>query len=314
MIQALSGVVNNVLGFFYSLVHNYGIAIIMLTVLINIIMFPLTRKQLQSSKKMQDIQPELNRIKEKYKNDKEKLNQATMEYMSKNKVNPLGGCLPLIIQFPIMIAVFQLLRNQELISQSIPNFNPGFLCWNLTMNASEIYKIFADPLLGQAYSPQIYVSSFLIVILYYALPVLAAGTTFLQQRLMITDPSQKMMMYIAPVMILVISLSLPTGLILYWFTNSLFSVGNSLLIKNDVNIFAAKNKSADSLENTEESRPLKEQKAEKMAAEKLTSGKESAVEKSGSQAAAKAKKQKISNKGPKKKNVKGKKKGAGNSK
>ena len=300
MIQALSGVVSQILSFFYGLVNNYGVAIIMLTISINIIMFPLTRKQLQSSKKMQDIQPELNRIKEKYKNDKEKLNQATMEYMSKNKVNPLGGCLPLLIQFPIMIAVFQLLRSVGVPDNplnpalTIPNFNPHFLIWILTESDK-----------------------------YYILPILAAGATFLQQKMMITDPSQKMMMYISPVMILVISLNLPSGLILYWFTNSVFSVGNSLMIKKDIRIFPGGNKPADSSgnKNTKEilesketgtTRGLGESTQEKAA--KTTAEKESDREKRDSQAPLKAKKQKVLNKGPKKKNVKGKKKGAGNSK
>jgi YidC/Oxa1 family membrane protein insertase len=99
------------------LVGDYGLAIIMLTVLVNIIMFPLTRKQLESSKKLQEIQPQLRKLQEKYKNDKEKYNQVTMEFMRENKVNPLGGCLPLLIQLPIMIAIFQLLRDPTIIVQ-----------------------------------------------------------------------------------------------------------------------------------------------------------------------------------------------------
>jgi len=212
MIQALSDIVNQVLTFFYGLVNNYGLAIIMLTISVNIITYPLTRKQLQSSKKLQEIQPELNRIKQKFKNDKEQLNKATMEFMSKNKVNPLGGCLPLLVQFPILIAVFQLLRNQEMIRSSIEAmnmvFSPYFINWNLTL---------PDP--------------------YYILPIMAAGTTFFQQRMMLTDPNQKMLMYIFPVMILFISVSLPAGLILYWFTNSLISIGNYTLMKRESNPF-----------------------------------------------------------------------------
>ncbi|NMB40316.1 MAG: membrane protein insertase YidC [Firmicutes bacterium] len=207
MIQALAGYINHVLSFLYSIVGDYGVSIIMLSILVNIIMFPLTRKQLESSRKMQAIQPELKKIQEKYKHDKEKYNQATMEFMRENKVNPMGGCLPLLIQFPIMIAVFQLLRDPSLIAQTVENFNPNFLFFPLDLTQ-------ADP--------------------YYVLPVMASAATFFHQRMIMTDPKQKMMLYIFPVMILVISVNFPAGLVLYWFTNSLFNVVNQrFLIGSD---------------------------------------------------------------------------------
>lgn len=202
MIEALAGYINIILTFFYDKVNNYGLAIIMLTAVVNIVTLPLTRKQLQASKKMQDIQPELKKIQEKYKHDKEKLNQVTMEFMRENKVNPLGGCLPLLVQFPILIAVFQLLRDPNLITKTTTDFSPFFLFWDLTKS---------DP--------------------HYVLPIIAAVTTFFQQRLIITDPKQKMMLYIFPVMIMVISVSFPAGLVLYWFTNSIFAILNHLTMK-----------------------------------------------------------------------------------
>jgi YidC/Oxa1 family membrane protein insertase len=133
MINALAEYINVLLTFFYNLVGDYGLAIIILTVLVNVITFPLTRKQLQASKKMQAIQPELKRLQEKYKGDKEKYNQATMEFMKDNKVNPLGGCLPLLIQFPILIAVFTLLKNPDMIRGTVTDFNPYFLFFNLDL-------------------------------------------------------------------------------------------------------------------------------------------------------------------------------------
>ena len=142
--QVLAEYINIVLTFFYNLTGNYGLAIILLTALVNIITFPLTRKQLQSSKKLQEIQPELKRIQEKYKHDKEKYNQATMEFMRENQVNPLGGCLPLLIQFPIIIAVFTLLRSHEMIENSIQFFNPNFLGLNLMLSPNDVkeYMVF----------------------------------------------------------------------------------------------------------------------------------------------------------------------------
>ena len=204
MIQALAGYINIILMFFYNLVGDYGVAIIMLTILVNIIMFPLTRKQLESSRKLQEIQPQLRRLQEKYKHDKEKYNQVTMEFMREHKVNPLGGCLPLLIQLPIMIAIFQLLRDTSIIARSVENFNPYFLFFGLDLTKP-------DPL--------------------YILPILSAAATFFHQRLVITDPKQKMMLYVFPIMILVISISFPAGLVLYWFTNSLLTVGNHFLMK-----------------------------------------------------------------------------------
>ena len=204
MIQALAGYINIILLFFYNLVGDYGVAIIMLTVLVNIIMFPLSRKQLESSRKIQEIQPQLKRLQEKYKHDREKYNQVTMEFMRENKVNPLGGCLPLLIQLPIMIAIFQLLRDTSIIARSVENFNPYFLFFGLDLTKP-------DPL--------------------YILPIMSAAATFFHQRLIITDPNQKIMLYVFPVMILVISISFPAGLVLYWFTNSLLTVGNHFLMK-----------------------------------------------------------------------------------
>jgi membrane protein insertase Oxa1/YidC/SpoIIIJ len=213
-----------------------------------------------------------------------------------------------------MIAVFQLLRNQEMIRQSIPNFSPYFIGWDLTQS---------DP--------------------YYILPILAAGTTFLQQRMMITDPSQKMLMYIFPVMILAISVSLPAGLILYWFTNSLISIGNFKLLRSEKKPIAGlfsklkAGKSAAEEEESAEEIKKKDTKDTKDTKEKETYNEESEIEddeeqpevakkvnsrektaKSGSnqsrQNQQKTKAAKTSVKGPKAKNIKGKKKGADNSK
>lgn len=213
MIQALAEYINVILSFFYDLTGNYGLAIIMLTALVNIITFPLTRKQIQASRKLQEIQPELKKLQEKYKHDKEKYNKVTMEFMREHKVNPLGGCLPLLVQFPIIIAIFHLLRDPDaIITKTIENFSPFFFNFELFGRVIALDLTRPDPS--------------------YLLPILAAGATYLQQKMVMTDPKQKMMMYIFPVLIMVISVSFPAGLVLYWFTNSLFSIGNHFLIQN----------------------------------------------------------------------------------
>jgi YidC/Oxa1 family membrane protein insertase len=267
--------------FFYNRVGDYGVAIIMLTVLVNIIMFPLSRKQLESSRKIQEIQPELKRLQEKYKHDKEKYNQVTMEFMREHKVNPLGGCLPLLIQLPIMIAIFQLLRDTSIIARSVENFNPYFLFFGLDLTKP-------DPL--------------------YILPIMSAAATFFHQRLVITDPKQKMMQYIFPIMILVISISFPAGLLLYWFTNSLLSVGNHFLMKKlerpKIDREHGKKEKA-----KDESLPSKSQSFN-YASDNLKDNQRKEATKQGKKKKVKASPKKDAPKG-KKKAVKGKKKGAG---
>ena len=284
MIQTLAEYINIILMFFYNRVGDYGVAIIMLTVLVNIIMFPLTRKQLESSRKLQEIQPELKRLQEKYKHDKEKYNQVTMEFMRENKVNPLGGCLPLLIQLPIMIAIFQLLRDTSIIARSVENFNPYFLFFGLDLTKP-------DPL--------------------YILPIMSAAATFFHQRLVITDPKQKMMLYIFPIMILVISINFPAGLLLYWFTNSLLSVGNHFLMKKleKPKIGREHGKKEKDKKAKDESLPA-ENESFSYESDDLKDKQRKEATKQGKKKKVKASPKKDAPKG-KKKSVKGKKKGAG---
>src|SRR3954468_20898551 len=105
------------LAFFYGIVPNAGIAIIMLTVVVRLILFPLTAKQAKPMIAMQRAQPEIKKLQAKYKNDKQKLNEELMKFYKENQINPLGGCLPLLLQMPVFIALYQTLRT---ITTSIP--------------------------------------------------------------------------------------------------------------------------------------------------------------------------------------------------
>lgn len=229
-LQPLVEFINSILSYFYQISGDYGLAIIMLTALVNVVTFPLTRKQIQSSRKLQEVQPELKKIQEKYKNDKEKQNQATMEFMKEKKVNPLGGCLPLLVQFPILISIFQLLRDPSIIEGTVEVFDPYFLFFNLDLTQP-------DP--------------------YYILPIMAALGTFLHQRMVLTDPRQKMLMYIFPVLIVVISVGFPAGLVLYWLTNSFFNVGNHFIIKK-VEGSGKKEEPTGETKKTEKEKPAEE--------------------------------------------------------
>lgn len=172
-------------------VGNFGISIIIVTILIKIALLPLTLKQDKSMKEMKKLQPELEKIKKDYAHDKQMLNIKTMELYREHKVNPLGGCLPILIQFPILIALFGVLRNGIIPKDS------SFLWLKLSDK---------DP--------------------FYILPVLNGAVSFLQQKLMGTsdNPQMKNMMFIFPILMIYISYRMPSGLQLYWLTSSILAV------------------------------------------------------------------------------------------
>ena len=173
-------------------VGNFGVSIIIVTILIKIALLPLTLKQDKSMKEMKKIQPELEKLKEKYANDKQMLNIKTMELYKEHKVNPLGGCLPLLLQLPILFALFGVLRNGIIPKDS------SFLWLKLSV---------PDP--------------------FYVLPVLNGAVSFFQQKLMgsaDSNPQMKNMMYIFPIMMIYISYRMPSGLQLYWLTSSILAV------------------------------------------------------------------------------------------
>ena len=173
-------------------VGNFGVSIIIVTILIKIALLPLTLKQDKSTKEMKKLQPEIEKLKEKYANDKQMLNIKTMELYKEHKVNPLGGCLPLLIQLPILIALFGVLRNGIIPQDS------SFLWLKLSDK---------DP--------------------YYILPILNGAVSFFQQKLMgsaDSNPQMKNMMYIFPIMMIMISYKMPSGLQLYWLTSSILAV------------------------------------------------------------------------------------------
>ncbi|WP_338945177.1 YidC/Oxa1 family membrane protein insertase [Fusobacterium pseudoperiodonticum] len=173
-------------------VGNFGVSIIIVTILIKIMLLPLTLKQDKSMKEMKKLQPEIEKIKEKYANDKQMLNIKTMELYKEHKVNPLGGCLPLLLQLPILFALFGVLRNGIIPKDS------SFLWLKLSVPDQ-----------------------------FYILPVLNGAVSFLQQKLMgsaDSNPQMKNMMYIFPIMMIMFSLKMPSGLQLYWLTSSILAV------------------------------------------------------------------------------------------
>lgn len=182
-------------------VSSYGLGIIIVTIILRLLLYPLTISQTKSMAKMKKIQPELNEIQKKYKDKPEEYQKRTVELYQKHGVNPLGGCLPLLIQLPILWAFFPVLR--ELPTTDLTNF---LGIWELSQ---------PDP--------------------YYILPILSAATTWLQSKVSSTgDASQNTMLIVMPIMIGFFSINFPSGLVLYWVTTNLFSIAQQLWINKKV--------------------------------------------------------------------------------
>lgn len=199
--QFLQELLKNGLMFFYDVTNSYGMAIILLTILIKLILFPLTSKQMKSMKAMQKLQPEMDKLKKKYKDDKEQLQKGMMELYKENNINPAAGCLPLLIQMPILIVFYRVLIDWEVL-QSVP------------------FLIIPD--LSKAFIP---------------LAILTGVTMFLQTFLQQKQGGMgaggkqgNMMMYIMPAFIVFIGLSIPAGVLLYWFTSNIIMLVEHLLL------------------------------------------------------------------------------------
>ncbi len=177
---------------FNQFIGNYGWAIILLTIVTRIPFIPLINKSQQSMKKMQEIQPRLAELKEKYKKDQKRLQQETMELYKKYKVNPLGGCLPMLLQIPVFFALYKIL------SIAIELRGAPFMLWITDLSVK-------DP--------------------YYILPIVMGVTMVLQQRMTpATDPKQQKIMMIMPVVFTFMFLSFASGLVLYWLVNNILSI------------------------------------------------------------------------------------------
>lgn len=184
--------------------HNWGWDIIILTVVIKILFIPLTHKSTQSMKRMQDLQPQIAKLKEKFKDDKAALNKATMELFREHKVNPLGSCWPMFLQLPVFIALYQSL------SYAIELRHAGFVC------IPSIYLCIADL---SAPDP------------YYVTPILMGATMVLQQWMTPSagDPMQRKMMLLMPVIFTWMFLSFPSGLVLYWLISNVLSIAQQAI-------------------------------------------------------------------------------------
>lgn len=200
----LSNIVQQVITFLYGLtnmlgVPSYGLAIVIMTVIVKLILYPLTKKQIESTKAMMSIQPKMKEIQEKYKDDKQRLNMELANLYKNEGVNPLAGCLPLLVQMPIMIGIFYGIRDFRYAG-------PSNFLWMETISNP-------DPM--------------------YILPILSALTTFIQSKQTMPDtssPQNKIMLYFMPLFIGYISLNFPAGLVIYWVVMNIMQIGQQALM------------------------------------------------------------------------------------
>jgi len=199
---------------FNSVFHNYGIAIILVTVLFKAAFWPISQRGMKSMKNMQKLQPKMAKLKEKYKGDPTKMNQEVMSLYKTYKVNPLGGCLPMVLQIPVFFALYKVLL------LSIELRHAPFMLWITDLSAPDrLYIGFDLPYLG-------------------GLPVLTllmGASMFFQQKLTPTtaDPTQAKIMMFLPVVFTFMFLNFASGLVLYWFVNNLLSILQQVIINRD---------------------------------------------------------------------------------
>ena len=207
----ISNALGHVLRIIFELVQNYGLSIILFTILVKVLLLPLTIKQTKSTKAMQDIQPKIQEIQTKYKDKPEKQQQEIMKIYTEAKINPLAGCLPLLIQMPILIALFSVLREP------------------VTYGVFADQAQFASAAIGFLWIKDLTTPD-------YILAILSGATTFLMQTLMMPKDQQqgsmKIMTYVMSGMMLFWGFSFPAGLTLYWTVGNVFAIAQHYLIMN----------------------------------------------------------------------------------
>jgi YidC/Oxa1 family membrane protein insertase len=198
VVKAVAKPLFAVLLFLYDYTHNYGFAIVILTVGIKLLFAPLQYKSYKSMKEMQIIQPKVLALQTKYKDDRDRLNRELIKLYRDHKVNPVGGCLPMLLQMPVFVALFNILY------MTIDLRQAPFMLWVTDLSVP-------DP--------------------YYVLPILMGVTMMIQQKITPTtmDPTQARIMLLLPAFMTLLFLNFASGLVLYWFTNNLLTIGQQFV-------------------------------------------------------------------------------------
>jgi YidC/Oxa1 family membrane protein insertase len=206
-LKALEDIIIALLNMFNTFTHSYGWSVILLTIAFKLVFYPLTKKQFQSMSRMKEIQPRLKELQEQHKGNPQQLQKEMMQLYKKHGVNPLGGCLPILLQMPILIGLFMSLNSAAFKEQVASAGQLSFL-WiqDITMHHPQVWEAV--------------VKDWTIVIL----PLLVGLSTYLTQKFMgNTDPKMAPLMTFMPLMMIFISFSLPAGVLLYWAVSNFIS-------------------------------------------------------------------------------------------
>ena len=200
-LEVLAGPLLDLLRMIYGYVGNYGVAIIILTIIVRIVLFPLTYKGMKSMKRMQQLSPRMKKLQAKYKNNKEKLNKEMMGLYRKNRVNPLGGCLPMLLQLPVFFALYSSL------SSAVELRHAPFILWISDLSQPDGLGI---------------------------TPLLMGASMYFQQKLTpqtaMMDPTQAKVMQMLPFIFTIFTFTFPSGLTLYWVTSNILSIAQQQII------------------------------------------------------------------------------------
>lgn len=203
------------LRFLYRFTHNYGVAIILLTVVIKVLFYPLTKKSFASMRAMQKLQPEMAKIRERLQDKPDEMNREIMELYKRHKVNPLGGCLPMLLQLPVFIGLYSALQN------AIELRHAPFIAWIHDLSAPDRLGTLQLPFVEHPGIP--------------VLTLLMGISMFVQQWMTpsAADPAQQRIMMIMPLMFTFMFINFPAGLTLYWLVNNLLTIGQQYMISRE---------------------------------------------------------------------------------
>jgi YidC/Oxa1 family membrane protein insertase len=192
----------------HKVIPNYGLVVILLSALTKILFWPLTRSSTKSMREMQKLQPEIQKLREKLKKDPQRLNREIMGLYKKHKVNPLGGCLPLLLQMPVFIALYNVLMS------SIEMRKASFVWWINDLSSADTVAVISGTSI-------------------HVLPLIMGISMFWQQKMTPTDPRQAAMAYFMPILMVVFFYSLPSGLVLYWTANNFMTIAQQYMTQRE---------------------------------------------------------------------------------
>jgi YidC/Oxa1 family membrane protein insertase len=214
LLNPIIGLLHAILEFFYAFTHDFTLSIVLMTLLVKLVLHPLTRVQLRSMKAMQVLAPHMEALKRKFKDDPRTLQQETMALYRAHNVNPMMGCLPMLVQMPILWGLFRLLYQKDLFG-------------NATLDGLPWLRLDAIPNLNAVIAQLATHPDHALLLL---IPLLVAVSTWFQQRLSVTDPAQARMFVFMPIMVGYFATLYPIGLSIYWIVSTLAYIGEFYIV------------------------------------------------------------------------------------